>query len=77
MAEGALAGLRVLDLSDHRGIMAGRLLGLMGADVLSIEPPGGSAARRQAPFDAEGQSFLICKRRERSSMTSCGNLPPN
>ncbi|MBY6092216.1 CaiB/BaiF CoA-transferase family protein [Maritimibacter alkaliphilus] len=57
MAEGALAGLRVLDLSDHRGIMAGRLLGLMGADVLSIEQPGGSAARRQAPFDAEGQSL--------------------
>lgn len=51
MTGGALTGLRVLDLSDARGILAGRRLALMGADVLAIEPEGGSSARRLAPFD--------------------------
>ncbi|QOL79391.1 CaiB/BaiF CoA-transferase family protein [Pseudooceanicola spongiae] len=57
-AKGALAGLRVLDLSDHRGAMAGRLLGLMGADVLVVEPEVGSAARQQSPFDGDGNSLF-------------------
>ena len=54
---GALEGLRVLDLTDHRGALAGRLLAMLGAEVLLIEPPGGSAARRQAPFDDAGLSL--------------------
>ncbi len=47
---GALAGLRVLDLSDHKGALCGRLLADMGADVIKVEPPGGDAARRIGPF---------------------------
>jgi benzylsuccinate CoA-transferase BbsE subunit len=47
---GALSGLRVLDLSDHRAQLCGRLLADMGADVIKIEPPGGDAARRIGPF---------------------------
>lgn len=47
---GALAGLRVLDLSDHRAQLAGRLLADMGADVIKIEPPGGDHARTIGPF---------------------------
>ena len=58
MAEGALAGLRVLDLTDERGIFTGRMLAIMGADVLQIEPPEGSRARRMAPFDAAGASLF-------------------
>ena len=58
MTAGALAGLRVLDLSDARGILAGRMLALMGADVLAIEPDGGSSARRLAPFDDQGNSLF-------------------
>jgi benzylsuccinate CoA-transferase BbsE subunit len=47
---GALAGLRVLDLSDHRAQLAGRLLADMGADVIKVEPPGGDHARTIGPF---------------------------
>jgi len=47
---GALAGLRVLDLSDHKGALCGRLLADMGADVIKVEPPGGDSARRIGPF---------------------------
>lgn len=50
-----LSSIRVLDLTNERGLMAGSILGDLGADVIQVEPPGGSAARRLAPF-ARGYS---------------------
>lgn len=47
---GALAGLRVLDLTDLKGAMCGKLLGDLGADVVKVEPPDGDATRRIGPF---------------------------
>src|SRR6478672_9416255 len=44
-----LSGLRVVDCTVERGELAGRLLGDLGADVIKVEPPGGSPARRTAP----------------------------
>ena len=41
---------RVLDLTDHCGQLAGSLLADLGADVILVEPPGGSAARQVGPF---------------------------
>ncbi len=38
----ALSGLRVLDLSDETGHLAGRILADLGAEVLKLEPPGGA-----------------------------------
>jgi benzylsuccinate CoA-transferase BbsE subunit len=49
-AAGALAGLRVLDLSTYRAHLAARLLGDLGADVIKVEPPGGDAGRSVGPF---------------------------
>lgn len=57
-ATGALSGLRVLDLTDHRGVLAGRMLAMLGADVLQVEPGEGSPARRQGPFDGAGRSLF-------------------
>ena len=45
-----LSSYRVLDLSDERGIFCAYLLAHLGAEVIAIEPPGGSSARRRAPF---------------------------
>ena len=45
-----LSPYRVLDLSDDRGIFCSFVLGELGADVVCVEPPGGSRARRQGPF---------------------------
>lgn len=45
-----LSPYRVLDLTDHRGHLTGATLAALGADVIAIEPPGGSAARRTAPY---------------------------
>ncbi len=44
-----LSGLRVVDCTVDRGELAGRLLGDLGADVIKVEPPGGSPARHTAP----------------------------
>ena len=44
-----LAELRVLDLCDGDADGVTRLFADLGADVLKIEPPGGSAARSQPP----------------------------
>lgn len=41
---------RVLDLTDERGHLAGFILAQMGAEVIAIEPPSGSTARRIGPF---------------------------
>lgn len=60
---GPLAGVRVLDLADRTGALAGRLLAGMGADVVLAEPVGGSPLRRIPPFyegvpDAERSLFF-------------------
>ena len=47
---GLLGPYRVLDLTNERGLLCGQILGDLGADVVQIEPPGGSAARRIGPF---------------------------
>ncbi len=45
-----LASYRVIDLTDERGQLAGLMLRQLGAEVVLVEPPGGSDARRIAPY---------------------------
>ncbi len=45
-----LEGLRVLDLTDEKGLFCGKVLGDFGADVIKIEKPGGDPARNIGPF---------------------------
>ena len=45
-----LSPYRVLDLTDERGLLCGKILADLGADVIQIEPPGGSTARHIGPF---------------------------
>jgi crotonobetainyl-CoA:carnitine CoA-transferase CaiB-like acyl-CoA transferase len=47
---GLLSPYRVLDLTDECGILGGKILADLGADVIQIEPPGGSSARQVGPF---------------------------
>ena len=48
--EAMLSPYRVLDLSDEKGMLCGKILGDMGADVIKIEKPGGDGARNIGPF---------------------------
>ena len=47
---GPLTGLRVVELCDEAGELAGKLLGDMGADVVKVEPPEGARTRGSEPF---------------------------
>jgi benzylsuccinate CoA-transferase BbsE subunit len=48
--DSVLSPYRVLDLTDEKGLLCGKILGDLGADVIKIERPGGDAARRLGPF---------------------------
>ena len=69
MAEATLlASLRVLDLSAGEGDAVSRLLADLGADVLKIEPPGGSPSRRRRPSVAGvGIPFALHNANKRSA----------
>lgn len=60
--ERPLEGLRVVDLADERGELAGRILGDFGADVLRVEPPTGAISRGLPPFDDAGRSLYFAWR---------------
>jgi benzylsuccinate CoA-transferase BbsE subunit len=45
-----LRGLRMLDLSDDKGALCGKIFADMGADVIKIEPPAGCPTRQIPPF---------------------------
>jgi crotonobetainyl-CoA:carnitine CoA-transferase CaiB-like acyl-CoA transferase len=52
-AAGVLDGVRVVELADERAEYAGLLLAGMGAEVIKVEPPMGSATRTVGPFVAD------------------------
>ena len=45
-----LPPLMVLDLTDEKGLLCGKILSDIGADVIKIEQPGGDPARNIGPF---------------------------
>jgi crotonobetainyl-CoA:carnitine CoA-transferase CaiB-like acyl-CoA transferase len=57
-----LDGLRVIDMTGEWGALCGRLLGDFGADVVLVEPPGGSPARALPPYADDGQSLWFLYR---------------
>ena len=79
MAAGALAGLKVLDLSRVlAGPWASQLLGDLGADVIKVEKPGdGDDTRAWGPpwlGDGEGKpttdaAYFLCTNRNKRSLT--------
>jgi len=46
----ALSGIRVLDLADEAGCYCTKLLADLGADVITVEPPGGTGMRQVGLF---------------------------
>ena len=60
---GALSGIRVVEFADEQAEYCGLTLAGLGADVIKVEPPGGSPTRRIGPFyedkaDREGSLFF-------------------
>ena len=61
MSTRPLDGLRIVDLADEKGELAGRLLADLGADVIRVEPPGGARSRTIPPFH-DGESLYFAWR---------------
>jgi hypothetical protein len=53
-----LVGVRVVDLTDGRAEGCARLLGDLGADVIRVEPPGGSDEALDTPQFSHRAAFL-------------------
>lgn len=56
---------RVLDFANERGLICGKILGDLGADVIKVERPGGDPSRRIGPFynevpHLEKSLLLVC-----------------
>ena len=50
MTDTLLAPFRVLDLTDEKGFLCGKILADLGADVVKVEPPGGDPSRDIGPY---------------------------
>jgi crotonobetainyl-CoA:carnitine CoA-transferase CaiB-like acyl-CoA transferase len=57
-----LEGVRVVDLADEKGELAGRILADLGAETIRVEPPAGACSRSLPPFDDEGRSLYFAIR---------------
>ena len=52
-----LDAYRVIDLSDERGLLCGAILADLGAEVIRVEPPHGSSARRSLASGAVWEAW--------------------
>ncbi|OBI87078.1 CaiB/BaiF CoA-transferase family protein [Mycobacterium asiaticum] len=69
MPGGLLDAVRVVDLSDGKADTVTRLLADLGADVLKVEPPGGSPGRRSLPAVAGASiPFAVHNANKRSTI---------
>jgi crotonobetainyl-CoA:carnitine CoA-transferase CaiB-like acyl-CoA transferase len=73
---GALAGLRVIDLSR---VLAGPLctqcLGDHGAEVIKVEPPSGDETRSWGPFSESGSTYFSGVNRNKTNVAIDLSLP--
>ena len=69
-----MAGYRMLDLSDEKGILCGKIFADLGAEVIKVERPGGDPARALPPFyhdepDPEKSLFWFAYNAGKKSVT--------
>ncbi|HEX7410016.1 MAG TPA: CoA transferase, partial [Candidatus Binatia bacterium] len=53
-----LSGFRIIDMTDERGALCGRVLADLGADVIYVELPSGSPFRQAPPLALDKRTSL-------------------
>ena len=69
MSNRPLDGLRVIDLADEKGELAGRILADFGADVIRVEPPGGARSRGIPPFHGDAGLYFAFRNFNKRGIT--------
>ena len=72
--EAILSPYKVLDLTDEKGVLCGKILADLGAEVIKVEKPGGDPARSIGPFyhdipDSEKSLFWFAFNTGKKSIT--------
>jgi crotonobetainyl-CoA:carnitine CoA-transferase CaiB-like acyl-CoA transferase len=70
-----LKGFRVLDLTDEKGALCGKMFADLGAEVIKVEPPAGCSTRRIPPYledkvDADHCLYSIAYHAGKKSVTA-------
>jgi crotonobetainyl-CoA:carnitine CoA-transferase CaiB-like acyl-CoA transferase len=70
-----LKGLRLLDLTDEKGALCGKMFADLGAEVIKVEPPAGCSTRRIPPYledkaDSEHCLYSISYHAGKKSVTA-------
>ncbi len=70
-----LKGFRLLDLTDEKGALCGKMFADLGAEVIKVEPPGGCSTRRIPPYledkaDADHCLYSIAYHTGKKSVTA-------
>src|SRR5271163_1404011 len=70
-----LKGLRLLDLTDEKGALCGKMFADLGAEVIKVEPPAGCSTRRTPPYlddktDADHCLYSIAYHAGKKSVTA-------
>src|SRR5690242_3781211 len=50
MGSALMRGFRMIDLTDEKGALCGKIFADLGADVIKVEPPEGCSTRQIPPF---------------------------
>lgn len=74
ISDRTLGGIRVLDLTEGRGLYVGKMLADLGAEVIKVEHPNGSKVRQIRPFkddipDLESSLYFINFNTNKKSIT--------
>ncbi len=74
MLDSLLSGFRALDLTDEKGFACGKILAMLGVDVIKVEKPGGDPARLIPPFiqnvtDPERSLYWLSYHTDKRSIT--------
>jgi len=69
MSARPLQGIRVVDMADEKGELAGRMLADFGAEVVRVEPPTGARSRAIPPMAGDDSLYFAWRNSNKKGVT--------